>query len=64
MKKLEAQDIAGAIERFREAIRLAPENARAHYQLALALRRTGAERGSASPSRRSAAAGAVHADAP
>ncbi len=39
--KLKAGDIAGAIERFREAIRLAPENPQAHYQLALALQRTG-----------------------
>src|SRR5262249_16130102 len=35
------QDIAGAIEKFREAARLAPDNAQAHYQLALALRRAG-----------------------
>jgi Flp pilus assembly protein TadD len=42
IQKLEAKDIAGAIERFREAIRLFPENARARYQLALALQRTGA----------------------
>jgi Flp pilus assembly protein TadD len=34
--------VAGAIEQFREAIRLAPDNPRAHYQLALALRRSGA----------------------
>jgi tetratricopeptide (TPR) repeat protein len=44
VQKLEARDTAGAIERFREAIRLAPESARAHYQLALALQRAGAER--------------------
>ena len=42
IQKLEAKDMAGAIERFREAIRLFPENARARYQLALALQRTGA----------------------
>ena len=41
-EKIKANDLAGAIEKFREAIRLAPENARAHYQLGLALERTGA----------------------
>jgi len=35
-------DVPGAIARFREAVRLAPGNAQAHYQLAIALRRTGA----------------------
>ena len=34
--------IAAAIAQFREAIRLADDNPQAHYQLALALRRTGA----------------------
>ncbi len=34
--------IARAIEKFREGVRLAPDNAQAHYQLAMALRRTGA----------------------
>jgi tetratricopeptide (TPR) repeat protein len=42
VQRLKAGDEAGAIERFREAIRLAAENPQAHYQLALALRRTGA----------------------
>jgi Flp pilus assembly protein TadD len=42
LSRLKAGDIAGAIDRFREAIKLAPENPQAHYQLALALRRTGA----------------------
>ena len=41
-EKIKSDDLAGAIEKFREAIRLAPENARAHYQLGLALERTGA----------------------
>jgi len=34
--------MTGAIASFREAVRLAPEDARAHYQLALALRKGGA----------------------
>ena len=42
VQKLKAGDRAGAIERFREAIRLASDNPQAHYQLALALRQTGA----------------------
>jgi Flp pilus assembly protein TadD len=41
-EKLKAGDVAGAIERFREAVRVAPDNPQAHYQLALALERTGA----------------------
>jgi tetratricopeptide (TPR) repeat protein len=35
-------DYAGAITRFREALALADDNPQAHYQLALALRKTGA----------------------
>jgi tetratricopeptide (TPR) repeat protein len=42
VEKLKAGDIAGAIRQFRDATRLAPDNPRAHYQLALALRRFGA----------------------
>jgi Flp pilus assembly protein TadD len=42
LDKLKAGDVRGAIERFRKAVRLAPENPQAHYQLALALRRVGA----------------------
>jgi Flp pilus assembly protein TadD len=42
LERLKAADLPGAIKQFREAIRLAPDNPRAHYQLALALRRTGA----------------------
>ena len=38
----EPATIAAAIEQFREAIRLADDNPQAHYQLALALRHTGA----------------------
>jgi Flp pilus assembly protein TadD len=41
-EKLKAGDVAGAIERFREAIRMAPDNPQAHFQLALALERSGA----------------------
>jgi Tfp pilus assembly protein PilF len=41
-RKLEKQDLAGAILSFREAVRLAPDLAQAHYELALALRRQGA----------------------
>ena len=43
-ERLARSDLRGAIARFREAVRLAPEDAQAHYQLALALRRTGAAR--------------------
>jgi tetratricopeptide (TPR) repeat protein len=42
-KRLEAGDRAGAVERFREAVRLDSGNAQAHYELALALRGQGAE---------------------
>jgi tetratricopeptide (TPR) repeat protein len=41
LEKLKANDLAGAIERFREAVRLAPTMANAHRQLALALENTG-----------------------
>jgi Flp pilus assembly protein TadD len=40
--KLEKGDVAGAVASLREAARLAPEDAQARYQLALALRRSGA----------------------
>ena len=40
--KMSKGDLAGAIVGFREAVRLAPDNADAHYQLALALRKKGA----------------------
>jgi len=39
---MKRDDVAGAIAQFREAVRLAQDNAQAHYQLAIALRRTGA----------------------
>jgi Flp pilus assembly protein TadD len=42
VERLKRADVAAAIARFREAVRLAPDNAEAHYQLAMALRRTGA----------------------
>ena len=42
VERMKRDDLAGAIARFREAVRLAPDNAQAHYQLAIALRRTGA----------------------
>jgi Flp pilus assembly protein TadD len=41
-EKLKAADLPGAIGSFREAVRLAPDNPQAHYQLALALQRSGA----------------------
>ena len=41
-EKVKAGDYAGAIEKFREAIRLAADNPQAHYQLALALQHAGA----------------------
>ncbi|MEE8268195.1 MAG: tetratricopeptide repeat protein, partial [Gemmatimonadales bacterium] len=40
-RKLEQQDLAGAIASFREAVRLAPEHADAHYRLGLALHSQG-----------------------
>jgi protein O-GlcNAc transferase len=39
---LKDHDAAGALDRFREAVRLDPENAQAHFQLALALAARGA----------------------
>jgi Flp pilus assembly protein TadD len=41
MQKLEDGDVSAAVAQLREAVRLAPENAQAHYQLALALRQQG-----------------------
>jgi Flp pilus assembly protein TadD len=40
--KLAKGDLAGAVASFRNAVRLGPEDAQAHYQLALALRKSGA----------------------
>jgi Flp pilus assembly protein TadD len=40
---MKEKDLAGAIERFREAVRLAPDYPEAHYQLALALEASGAK---------------------
>ena len=42
LKRMKEKDTAGAIERFREAVRLAPDYPEAHYQLALALQASGA----------------------
>ncbi len=42
LQKLKTGDLAGAVAKLREAVRLAPDNAQAHYQLALALQQTGA----------------------
>src|SRR5205814_564324 len=39
LERLKRREVGAAIEKFREAIRLAPDNAQAHFQLALALRR-------------------------
>jgi Flp pilus assembly protein TadD len=41
-QKIDAGDLAGGVAQFREAIRLAADNARAHYALALALEKSGA----------------------
>jgi protein O-GlcNAc transferase len=41
-QKLKSGDRAAAIAHFREAIKLAPDNAEAHHALALALQQTGA----------------------
>jgi tetratricopeptide (TPR) repeat protein len=43
MQQLQAGDIAAAVVQLREAVRLAPDNAQAHYQLALALAKSGAQ---------------------
>jgi Flp pilus assembly protein TadD len=40
--RLKQGQIKAAVEKFREAVRLAPDNAQAHQQLGLALRRQGA----------------------
>ena len=42
LEKLKTGDLAGAVAKLREAVRLAPDNAQAHYQLGLALQQTGA----------------------
>ena len=42
LQRLKRDDLAAAIARFRDAVRLDPDNAQAHFQLALALRRSGA----------------------
>jgi len=41
LKRIKDNDTAGAIERFREAVRLSPDYPEAHYQLGLALLATG-----------------------
>jgi Flp pilus assembly protein TadD len=41
-EKLRQGELRAAIRELREAVRLAPQLARTHYQLALALRRQGA----------------------
>src|SRR5205807_5445665 len=41
LERLKNGDVAAAVEKFREAVRLAPDSAQAHFQLALALRRMG-----------------------
>ena len=41
LQQLKRKDLARAIAKFREAIELAPDNAQAHFQLALALRGSG-----------------------
>ena len=42
LQKLKTGDVTGAIAKLRDAVRLAPDNAQAHYQLALALQQSGA----------------------
>jgi tetratricopeptide (TPR) repeat protein len=42
LELLKRNEAVNAIAKFRQAIRLAPDNPQAHYQLALALRRRGA----------------------
>ena len=41
LERMKRHDVGGAIAKFREAVGLAPDNAQAHFQLALALRRAG-----------------------
>jgi Flp pilus assembly protein TadD len=40
-EKLKQKDVHAAIAQFREAIRLAPDNPQAHYELAMALKQVG-----------------------
>jgi Flp pilus assembly protein TadD len=40
LERMKRDEVPEAIARFREAVRLAPDNAQAHYQLAIALGRT------------------------
>jgi superkiller protein 3 len=40
-KRFKGGDVTGAIEQYREAIRLAADNPQAHYRLAIALARRG-----------------------
>jgi Flp pilus assembly protein TadD len=42
VERLKQNDLAAAIEKFREAIRLDPASAQAHYQLGTALKKRGA----------------------
>jgi Flp pilus assembly protein TadD len=42
LERLAADDLAGAIERFREAVRLSPDYPEAHYHLGRALEKSGA----------------------
>jgi Flp pilus assembly protein TadD len=41
MDRFKRKDVTGAVSKFREAIKLAPDYAQAHYQLALVLRSLG-----------------------
>ena len=42
MQKLRTGDLPAAVDQLQQAVRLAPDNPQAHYQLALALARSGA----------------------
>ena len=64
-ERLRQSDLRGAIDSFREAVSLDPNNAHAHYQLGLALRRKGPSAAtSRAPSSEGAAPGAVPESAP